>query len=95
MTGSAYRCNVQPPVADPQNIEAVYAVYPLAKYSGGETAYVFVSSSPAVGDTCIYPCNSAGHPLGLELIGCEIVLDHAKALRAAGWEFEEVTPRVA
>lgn len=95
MSGSAYRTNVQPLVADPNNIEAIYAVYPLAKYSRGETAYVFVSSSPVVGDTCIYPCNSAGHPIGLELIGCEIVLDHAKALRAAGYELEEVRRGVA
>ncbi|MFE7799065.1 hypothetical protein [Nocardia sp. NPDC057440] len=86
---------MQPIPADPQNTEAVYAVYPLAKYPGGETAYITVTSSELVGDTCIFPCDSEGVLITFYLLACIPVLDHARALRSAGWEPEEVRGHVA
>lgn len=94
MTGTALRTPTPPPEPG-SNDEAIYAVYPPAVFDGREaTPYVFVTSSPAAGDTQVLPCTPEGYVLNLLLLGHVVALDHAAALRVAGYELEEVTPRV-
>ena len=77
------------------NIEAVYAVFPPAVFDGREaTPYVFVTSSPAAGDTQVLPCTPEGYVLNLLLLGHVVALDHAAALRAAGYELEAERERL-
>lgn len=92
--GTAFRTSTPPP--DPRgNHEAIYAVYPPAVFDGREaTPYVFVTSSPLADDTQVLPCTPEGYVLNLLLLGHVTVQDHAAALRAAGYELEEV-PSVA
>lgn len=93
--GTAFR--IPTPAPEPGiNDEAIYAVYPPAVVDGHVvTPYVFVTSSPLAGDTQVLPCTPEGHVLNLLLLGHVTVLDHAAALRVAGWELEEVAPHVA
>ncbi|MFB8031331.1 hypothetical protein [Streptomyces sp. NPDC055990] len=94
MTGTAVRTSIATP--DPvENDEAVYLVDPPARINAVETTpYVLVTSSPAAGDTQVLPCSAEGFVLNLVLLGRVRPMDHAVALRAAGWEPEEV-PHVA
>jgi hypothetical protein len=87
MSGTAYRTNIRPERT--ANIDSIYAVYPPARYGRAEeTTHVYVSSSPMVGDTVVHPCDRDGNVLSLQLLGCVPVLNHRKALEAAGYELE-------
>lgn len=88
MNGTAYRTLLLASPPNPENIEAVYAVWPPARYSAGETPYVLVSSSSAVGDTCIFPCDETGQMIAFEMITCSRTVHHAVALRLTGWDLE-------
>jgi hypothetical protein len=92
VNGSAYRTQI-PAGQETLNVEAVYAVYPPALYSGGReaTTHLFVSSSRMVGDTIIHPADCAGNVVSLELLACVQKLSHRAALEAAGYDLEVVT----
>ena len=89
MKGTAFRTPL--PTPEPGiNDEAIYAVFPPAVFDGREaTQYVFVTSSLLAGDTQVLPCTREGYVLNLLLLGHVVALDHAAALRAAGYELEE------
>ena len=89
MTGTAIRTPY--PTPEPGiNDEAIYAVYPPAQFGDREvTPYVFVTACPLAGDTQVLPCTPEGYVLNLLLLGHVTCLDHAAALRAAGYELEE------
>lgn len=90
MTGTAFRTPTPPPEPG-ANDEAIYAVYPPVVLDGREaTPYVFVTSSPMAGDTQVLPCSAEGFVLNLLLLGHVTSMSHAAALRAAGYELEEV-----
>jgi hypothetical protein len=90
VTGTAYKTPY--PAPEPG---VVYAVSPPAVIDGQETTpYVYVVSCPQVGDTQVLPCGRDGYVLRLVLLGLVSSMDHAAALRNAGYELEEV-PSVA
>ena len=92
MTGSAYRTAAVPhtPSAELDGDCATYAVYPSAIYAHGVTNYVMVQASSLANDCGVYPCDENGLLLSWELLGCMVGTDHARVLRVAGWELEEV-----
>ena len=89
MKGTAFRTPL--PTPEPgDNDEAIYAVFPPAEFGNREaTQYVFVTACPDAGDTQVLPCTREGYVLNLLLLGHVVALDHAAALRAAGYELEE------
>lgn len=96
MTGSAYRTRAVPHT-DHSTLDgdcAVFAVYPPAVHAHGVTSYVAVQASPLANDAGVYPCDANGLLLSWHLLGCMVGTSHARVLRVAGWELEEVS-RVA
>lgn len=92
MTGSAYRTSAVPHT-EHSTLDgdcATYAVYPSAIYALGVTNYVAVWTSALANDAGVYPCDEDGLLLSWELLGCMYGTDHARVLRVAGWELEEV-----
>ena len=95
MIGTAYLTNETPHIriAPFETTDAVYAVYPPAIYPLGVTTHVLVSGSDKAGDIGVYPCDEQGELQSWHLLGWAVGVDHRAALRAAGYELEEVTPR--
>lgn len=96
--GTAIRTPIPPTVyTTADDNAAVYAVFPPVAFDSGfrATAFVIVASSDLVGDTVIHPCDKSGQMLGFDLIACVPVRVHSAALREAGYDLEEVVPRVA
>ena len=85
--GTAYRTNARLPQCS--NVDYVYAVWPPARFGQDQEAtHLFVSSASAVGDTIAMPCTKDGKVLSFQLLACVQVLNHRKALEAAGYELE-------
>ena len=97
MTGTAYLTPIAPTVfTAPEDVAAVYAVFPLAQFGWNQTtAYLIVSSSDLVGDTVVYPCDETGQMLAYDLLAHVPHANHVAALLAAGYELEAVVLRGA
>lgn len=91
MTGSAIHTPIRPDRPNPFADEAIYEVFPLLEYPGGETAYLLASSCLLSGDTGVFPADESGHVLEEFLMGCVPGADHGRALRSVGYEREVVT----
>lgn len=88
--GTAFLTAIVPDPPDPSAIESVYAVYPLVSYPDRETAYLLVTASPQMNDTCIYPVDKRGRLIDYCLLGCVPGLDHERALSSINYEREVV-----
>lgn len=86
--GAAYRTQIRA-AFETTGAAAVYAIHPPADFRGGtaETTLVLVESIPGV-DTCVYPCNSDGEVITLELLAHTTKQSHRTALLLAGYELE-------
>lgn len=92
-TGTAYLTTIQP-LFDHGKTTAIYAVHPPAKYPGGETTLIGATTTASLGDTCLFPAEKSGRLTCLRPVGIYATTVHKRALAAAGYELEAVTPRV-
>lgn len=92
MTGSAYRTDIRAHTEFGAFISGavVYAVFPPALSVVGVSSHVIVSSVLRSSDTQIYACDETGFLVSWVPVEVTPGLDHARALRAAGYHMEVV-----